>query len=183
MPYDGQTVPGRILDGDPAAVAQVTRWIAQALASPRYWILRPEWEDLHQESLLATLESLRSERFDASRELRTYVQGIVHHAASKRMTRFIREQRGTRLVEDSPDPAPSLDGKVDLARFARSVLDQLSPSCRDLIKHYFFEELSYDEISSRSGLPIGTVKSRLARCLTSARTIVRAREPQGVESE
>jgi len=183
MPYDHLSLPARLLGGDPAAMVQVTRWIAQALAVPRYWALRREWEDVHQEALLRTLESLRDGRFDPSRDLRTYVQGIVHHTASKRLTKLAHERGGVGGREPAYDPVPRLEDHVSLAQIARTVLERLSPACRDLIRTYFIEEASYEEIAARTGMPVGTVKSRLFRCLAVAREILRGREPDAAESE
>jgi RNA polymerase sigma-70 factor (ECF subfamily) len=183
MTYDDRSLAGQLLAGEPVAVTQVARWIAQALAAPKYWSLRREWEDLHQEALLLTLESLRRERFDATRDLRTYVQGIAHHAAMKRLAKMARERGSPGDVEPAFDPVPGLEGQIAFAQIARAVLDRLSPACRELIRDYFIGEMSYDEIASRVGTPVGTVKSRLSRCLATARSILRGEEPGGADGE
>ena len=63
-----------------------------------------------------------------------------------------------------------IGGKLDLA----------SGECRDLMRSYFYAEESYAEISARRQLPVGTVKSRLFRCLKSAhRALSAAGSPGG----
>src|SRR5262245_5585628 len=78
--YADQSMPRRLLENDPEALAQVVRLISLTIASPRFWSLRPEWPDLIQEVLSRVVESLRRERFDASRDFRAYVQGIARFA-------------------------------------------------------------------------------------------------------
>ncbi|MCI0657541.1 MAG: hypothetical protein L0170_10790, partial [Acidobacteria bacterium] len=80
MPYSEHSVARRLLENDPEALGLVIRWISTALASPRFWLLRHEWPDLVQEVLSRVVESLRRERFDDSRDLRVYVQGIARFA-------------------------------------------------------------------------------------------------------
>ena len=58
-PYDHDTIERRLLTDDQEAQDRVSRWIAQVLASARFWALRPEWRDLHQEILLRTSAGLR----------------------------------------------------------------------------------------------------------------------------
>jgi DNA-directed RNA polymerase specialized sigma24 family protein len=50
----------------------------------------------------------------------------------------------------------------------RWVLDTASEDCKGLMRAYFLEDRSYAEIASSMGIPLGTVKSRLFRCLEAA---------------
>jgi RNA polymerase sigma-70 factor (ECF subfamily) len=43
------------------------------------------------------------------------------------------------------------------------VIEKINPKYRLLIELRFFEELSYEEIAQRTGLPLGTVKAQLFR--------------------
>jgi RNA polymerase sigma factor (sigma-70 family) len=45
----------------------------------------------------------------------------------------------------------------------RGVIDQLKPYYRELVELRYFENMSYDEIAKKTGLPLGTVKIRLFR--------------------
>jgi RNA polymerase sigma factor (sigma-70 family) len=45
----------------------------------------------------------------------------------------------------------------------REVVAQLKPRYRRLVELRYFEELSYDEISQKLDLPLGTVKAQLFR--------------------
>ena len=50
-------------------------------------------------------------------------------------------------------------------------LQQLSGECRDIIKKRYYDDLSYKEICDELGLPLGTVCSRLKRCLLRLKEI------------
>ncbi|MEC7267574.1 MAG: sigma-70 family RNA polymerase sigma factor, partial [Bacteroidota bacterium] len=61
-----------------------------------------------------------------------------------------------------------LDPEEEIIRTQRSdklqdLVASMDPKYGELIKLRHFEELKYDEIVERTGLPIGTVKVRLSR--------------------
>ena len=45
----------------------------------------------------------------------------------------------------------------------RDVVEKLKPKYRTLVEMRYFEELSYEEISEKLDLPLGTVKAQLFR--------------------
>ena len=61
-----------------------------------------------------------------------------------------------------PDPEERLV-KVQRARMMRSLVGQLSTKYRQMIEMRFYRELSYDEIATELGIPLGTVKAQLFR--------------------
>lgn len=66
-------------------------------------------------------------------------------------------------VKDSkPDPEEAFI-KEQRAALMRDVLDTLSPHYREMIKYRYFDELSYEEISDKMKIPLGTVKGHLFR--------------------
>jgi RNA polymerase sigma-70 factor (ECF subfamily) len=84
---------------------------------------------------------------------------------------------------DSGDPVldaaddTNLDAQVDLLQreaAVRIALDGLPQEQRALVRLAFFDGLSHSEISERTGLPLGTVKSRLRLGFTRLRRTLEA---------
>jgi RNA polymerase sigma factor (sigma-70 family) len=177
--YGIDSVEGRFLRGDTGAIAEVSRWVAGVLAAPTFWALRRQRVDLHQEVLGRLVESLRRGRFDASREFKGYVQGVARFTAYKAVDRDVREV--TIPEDDSPETAAETavdsgsENRLVAAQLARQALEVASDECRELIRSYFLEDRRYREIADERRVPVGTVKSRLFRCLESIQR--KLREP------
>jgi RNA polymerase sigma-70 factor, ECF subfamily len=63
-----------------------------------------------------------------------------------------------------PDPAPDAMAGVSLAEreaMVRESLKSLAPEQLEVLRLAFYDGLSHGEIAERSGLPLGTVKSRI----------------------
>jgi RNA polymerase sigma-70 factor (ECF subfamily) len=84
----------------------------------------------------------------------------------------------TRLA--STPSTPGADGGVDVGgpggERLPSVLGQLDHDQRDVLLLYAWEGLSYEEIAAALGVPVGTVRSRLARARERLRTALAAAE-------
>ena len=64
--------------------------------------------------------------------------------------------------------APSLDPEENFIKKQKSILmrdvvEKLKPKYRTLVEMRYFDELSYEEISEKLDLPLGTVKAQLFR--------------------
>jgi RNA polymerase sigma-70 factor (ECF subfamily) len=149
-------------------------------------------EDVVQEAFLGAWRN--ADRFIGSRGLaRTWLLSIVHHRA-------IDAIRRRRPATELPDPeAPTPDsltmpdvwGEVarGLDRTAiRTALQTISSVQREAIELAFFSGLTQVEIATRTGTPLGTVKSRmrlgllgLRRALTEPGIAVDASRPREVE--
>jgi RNA polymerase sigma-70 factor (ECF subfamily) len=72
-------------------------------------------------------------------------------------------------------------GDAELA----TALGELEPDQRDVLLLYAWEELSYEEISAALGVPLGTVRSRLARARARVRVALEppSRELSVVQTE
>jgi RNA polymerase sigma factor (sigma-70 family) len=108
----------------------------------------------------------------------------LYRIARNRRIDMMRRDRLSFL--DSQDPAletsdeSDLDGEVDLTQRGAAVrlaLDTLPEEQLSLVRLAFFEGLSHSQISERTGLPLGTVKSRIRLGFTRLR---RALEASGV---
>lgn len=80
------------------------------------------------------------------------------------------------MFDETPAPEDSLDA-AQRGDLVRSALGVLPDEQRELIRLAFFEEQTHSEIATRTGLPLGTVKSRIRLAFTHLR---RALEDRGV---
>ncbi|MDG1719569.1 MAG: sigma-70 family RNA polymerase sigma factor [Flavobacteriales bacterium] len=74
------------------------------------------------------------------------------------------EGKQTNFDLKSGDPNPEqILMKKQRIKILRSIVNQLKPKYRDLVKLRYFKEFSYDEIAEELQLPLGTVKAQLHR--------------------
>lgn len=66
------------------------------------------------------------------------------------------------IKSEGPDPEEKFI-KKEKVKLMREVVEKLKPNYRLLIEMRYFEEMSYDEISDKLELPLGTVKAQLFR--------------------
>ena len=80
--------------------------------------------------------------------------------------KMIKDDEGnpSKFDLESSDPNPeSILIKKQRIKILQSIVDQLNPKYRDLVKLRYFKEFSYEEISTELDLPLGTVKAQLHR--------------------
>jgi len=70
--------------------------------------------------------------------------------------------------EPEPDQAEVLEAQQDTERLG-AALAQLPQKQRDLIERAYYGELSHSEIAAETGLPLGTIKSRIRLALDRLR--------------
>jgi RNA polymerase sigma factor (sigma-70 family) len=168
LAYREDSVEGRLLAGDREAAGQVIRWISTVIATPRFWRLRSEWLDLYQEAMGRVLDALQRGRFDEGRDFRTYVQGVARFTGMESLRPGLHLSQSENLDEAGESDAPDIADEVAARQLARQVLENASEGCRELLLGYYYRQKSYDELALAIGAPLGTVKSRLARCLDAA---------------
>ena len=166
-----EVLVGRVArSGDERAMSELYDRYAGLIygAGVRYLGDRALAEDLVQDVFTAVWRNASS--FDPSRaSFATWVYRITRNRA----TDLIRRRRArVRTVGDDPpfepgeeDATGGLSRSFDLA----SALSRLSPVHREILTLAYFEGLSQSEISSRTGTPLGTVKSRTTAALRALR--------------
>jgi RNA polymerase sigma-70 factor (ECF subfamily) len=124
-------------------------------------------EEIVQEAFLAVWRT--PDRYDAARgSVRSWLMGTVHHRAVDAVRREQAQRRraeqasglGPGIVED---PVDDVLAAIDLPRerrLVRAALGELPEEQRDVIRRMYFDGLSQSQIAERTGLPLGTVKSR-----------------------
>lgn len=128
-------------------------------------------EELTQEAMAMVWR--RASSFDPQQaSVATWIFTI---ARNKRIDRFRRENRPEPDPDDPalvPDADPAADDVIQAdqtSRAIRKVLDELPEEQAEVIRLAFFEDLAHSEIAEKTGLPLGTVKSRLRLAMDKIR--------------
>jgi RNA polymerase sigma-70 factor (ECF subfamily) len=137
--------------------------VAFALA---YRILadRGQAEDVVQDAILSVWR--RAATFDTHRgSVRSWLLTIVHNAAIDRRRGRFRHQYDEMDIDDvayrvaGDDIWDSVSRSIDRDR-VRDALRQLPNEQREALELAYFGDLSQREIATRTGQPLGTIKSR-----------------------
>jgi RNA polymerase sigma factor (sigma-70 family) len=139
-------------------------------------------EDIVQEAFLRAFSAFESFRGEAGKP---WLLTIVRNTA---MT-WLKRNRGAvamtgseesmeNLTEHSPDPEEILRISSDREQ-VRQALEQLPADFREALVLREMEGLSYKEISTTTGVPLGTVMSRLARGRDRLKLILTSPARQG----
>lgn len=119
----------------------------------------------------------RADRLDPTRgQAAGLLLTVVHRRAIDVARRRQRLETRSRPLEDDELLAdPASDSEDDLeARFrlVRASFSELPPEQRDILAAVYFEGLTQVEVAERSGVALGTVKSRLRLGLEKLRSAV-----------
>jgi RNA polymerase sigma-70 factor, ECF subfamily len=118
-------------------------------------------QDVAQESFLAAWQHLSAFRPDHDHSLRAWLCRIAHH---RTVDHLRRARPHVPLDGDLVDQAPTPSTRVqqsDVGDAVRAAVLALPEAWRGVIVLREYEGLSYAEIASVLGIPIGTVMSRL----------------------
>jgi len=122
-----------------------------------------ESEEVSQEVMVAVWRKAAS--FD--RRQASVATWIFRIARNRRIDAFRRDQRSTLDTHDpafQPQPDAAPDAATETAQREaqlRTAMAELPAEQRDLVRVAFYEDLSHSQVAERTGLPLGTVKSRL----------------------
>lgn len=140
---------------------------------------RAQADDLASLTFVVAFERRGSFRAQST-SARPWLLGIATNLMHERVRREYRERGAFLLLND--DHVASVEGAhrgmdegpdTDLLAGALATLD---PAQRDVLLLHAWEELSYEEIAQALDVPLGTVRSRLARARAHLRS--RLEEPR-----
>jgi len=144
-------------------VGGVHRWMARAVG-------QQEADDLTQEVFFKAYRGL--DRFRGESPPRAWLAAIADNVVKNRyraLGRFRRIFAPVPADDPSPDPEVESNGPEESARagesrrFVAEALKKLPAEYRMPVVLRDLEEWSYEEIAASLGVPVGTVKSRIAR--------------------
>jgi RNA polymerase sigma-70 factor (ECF subfamily) len=135
---------------------------------------RSEAEDVLQEVYTSVWH--RAAQFDAARaSALTWLGSIARHKAIDRLRALPAPQRvaSIELADEIADPSASplqhTEAMTERERL-EGCMEQLDARGRTLIRTAFFEGATYEQLATRSGSPLGSVKSWIRRGLMQLRT-------------
>jgi RNA polymerase sigma-70 factor (ECF subfamily) len=169
-----EALAARAAQGDTGAFDALVTLFSSRVFSVAFRILhdRAEAEDLSQEVFVALYHALPT--FRGESRLSTWIYRITRNRCLNRLKFLKRRHVGSHADIDDPAvgrgvadaDARTADGHVrtvELSAVLEKHLRDLPEEQRTLVVLRDLEDLSYEEIADVTGLPLGTVKSRLHR--------------------
>ena len=123
-------------------------------------------QDLLQETFLQVVRS--ADRLESVTLPRAWLFGIARNILA---LHFRRKAGAEPAVENTPETAAEVSEDRRLPAL-RDAIAQLPPELRETLELRLTDELSYEEIASVLGIPIGTVRSRLHHAVRRLRTVL-----------
>ncbi len=137
-----------------------------AIATRAFGLTPDEAEDVFQEVFTRTYVHLSTLREDVA--IRPWLAQVTRRLAIDRIRARarVRPDQNVHLIGDeSEDSIEQIDAAIDL----RLAMSALSDSCQEILDRFFARDESYRTIAAALDLPMGTIASRLARCMKKLR--------------
>jgi RNA polymerase sigma-70 factor (ECF subfamily) len=128
-----------------------------------------DWSEAEDLTAVVLMEAFRR-RGDAiivDGKLLPWLYGIATNVLrNRRRTQWRNRRLLTRLAQERSEPTESLSDRIEASERMRSLLAQtreLPRAQQDVLALCIWSGLSYEEAAVALGVPVGTVRSRLAR--------------------
>jgi RNA polymerase sigma factor (sigma-70 family) len=126
-------------------------------------------DELVQRTLVACIQAIAN--FEGRSSFRGFLLGIARNQFFMSL-RANRPRERADYVSTFPEDSPSqLVASKEELRILATALDATSPPFRQVLKMFYWDDLSVEEIARTLDVPAGTVKSRLGR----GRSMIKAR--------
>lgn len=173
---DDAEVGRRFAAGDEQALALAyERWAGQVHGmAVRAFGPGPDAEDVTQQVFVSAWTGRAGYRPESG-PLPAWLVGVCRHKIADTWAKRDRQRRLAEAAaadaETRPAPAARpLDSAVADRVLLLDELDRIDQPQRGIIELAFFEDLTHAQIASRTGLPLGTVKSHIRRTLERLRS-------------
>jgi RNA polymerase sigma-70 factor (ECF subfamily) len=148
-------------------VERFSRYV-YAIAVQAYRLSAPDAEEVFQEVFTRTYEHL--DRLQSDAAIRPWIGQLTRRLAIDRLRLAGRESVGDASLELVEGRAEGELEQLELALAVRTALETLPEHCREILDRFFARGESYHQIAAELGIPMGTIASRISRCLAKLRT-------------
>jgi RNA polymerase sigma factor (sigma-70 family) len=175
----GTTLPGELSDRElvracregkeeawALLVERFSRYV-YAIATQAYRLSEHEAEDVFQEVFARTYERIDTLREDGA--IRPWIGQLTRRLAIDRLRLTSRERLGDDAFELIESRAGAELEEIELALGIQAAMATLPEQCREIVDRFFARQQSYTEIAAALDIPMGTVASRISRCLAKLR--------------
>ncbi|GAB3351875.1 sigma-70 family RNA polymerase sigma factor [Modestobacter lapidis] len=178
---DDAEVARRFSAGDEQALAWAyERWAGQVHGmAVRAFGPGPDAEDVTQQTFIAAWTG-RAGYAAGQGPLPGWLVGICRHKIADTWARRDRQRRSADAAADDARSRPPGSGSVEVDSVVADrvlllgELNRLGQPQRSIIELAFFDDLTHAQISARTGIPLGTVKSHIRRTLERLRNRLEA---------
>jgi RNA polymerase sigma factor (sigma-70 family) len=147
-------------------VERFSRYV-YAIAVQAYRLSQHDADEVFQEVFARTYEHLDELRSDEA--IRPWIGQLTRRLAIDRLRAARREQLGEEALARSEGKADEALERVELAMAVHAAMASLPENCREILDRFFARGQSYHEIAEALELPMGTIASRISRCLVKLR--------------
>jgi RNA polymerase sigma factor (sigma-70 family) len=127
-------------------------------------------QDIYQETIIVLYENVQKPNFELNCQLQTYIFSIAKRLWLKQLkksskTFLFKEDGENELVDVSEEITEHLNKEVELDKLTQS-LTELGEPCATLIKDFYVQKLSMDEIAEKFGYTnADNAKNQKYKCL------------------
>jgi RNA polymerase sigma-70 factor, ECF subfamily len=158
----------RCRQGEEDAWAELVRRFSRyvyAIATQGFRFGNDDAEDVFQEVFARTYEHLDKLRDDEA--IRPWIGQLTRRLCVDRLRAAAREE--PRAAGDESGAIDETMARLDEALDVHQALESLPEHCREILDRFFARDESYQSIAAELAIPIGTIASRISRCLGKLR--------------
>jgi len=133
--------------------------------------------DVFQEALLVIYNKIKDEDFTLSASIETYLFTVAKNQWYKRF----RDNKDELKLDDEDSLVESIDDTdfytiltdSERAKTIAKLIDQLGPTCRNLLTFFYYEKMNMKEIADTLNFKdANSAKSKKAKCISKLKNIV-----------
>ena len=131
----------------------------------------PDVDDIVQEALMRLMTAAREDKIQNPAAIGAFVNGICRNVVSEYRRRNMRDEPMPEVVPEPPDKSIPEADLYELRQAIAKGMEQLSDRDRRVLKAFYLEEKSKDEILKQSGMTDENFRVVLCRAKERFRAI------------
>jgi len=133
--------------------------------------LCPDADDIVQETLARFLAAMKDEKVRNTAALGAFLNGICRNVIAEYRRRSLRDEPMSEIMPEPPQNTQSRTALFEIHEAIERGLEELSPRDRRILRAYYLEEKTKDEILSVTGMTDENFRVALCRAKERFRNI------------